>query len=179
MEAREGMLIASFEAGVAFTRANVGYVHAIAHTLGGLFHTPHGVGNSMVLPHVLKVGIEARINCLDKRDSLSNALYVYFTALLVFVLVVPFDTPPRSSTPTIPIASTVLPSWPSQLGSTRKVCTGKRARFTSPRNWYNNAFHVVLDDRGICADQYQKVNRAVKDVLITGTEVHREGKKNE
>ena len=54
LEAREGMLMASFEAGVAFTRANVGYVHAIAHTLGGLYHTPHGIGNAIVLPHVLK-----------------------------------------------------------------------------------------------------------------------------
>jgi alcohol dehydrogenase class IV len=54
LEAREGMLEASFEAGVAFTRANVGYVHAIAHTFGGMFHTPHGVANAMVLPDVLE-----------------------------------------------------------------------------------------------------------------------------
>ena len=53
LRAREEMLLASFEAGVAFTRANVGYVHAIAHTFGGKFHTPHGVANSMVLPLVL------------------------------------------------------------------------------------------------------------------------------
>ena len=38
---------------MAFTRANVGYVHAVAHTLGAKFHTPHGVANAMVLPHVL------------------------------------------------------------------------------------------------------------------------------
>ena len=48
LKAREEMLLASFEAGVAFTRANVGYVHAIAHTFGGKFHTPHGVANSGV-----------------------------------------------------------------------------------------------------------------------------------
>lgn len=53
IEAREAMLIASFEAGVAFTRANVGYVHAIAHQLGGMFHTPHGDANAMLLPYVL------------------------------------------------------------------------------------------------------------------------------
>jgi alcohol dehydrogenase class IV len=52
--AREGMLEASFEAGVAFTRANVGYVHAIAHTFGGLYHTPHGVANAMILPAILE-----------------------------------------------------------------------------------------------------------------------------
>merc|ERR1712196_362516 len=54
LEARTAMLQASFDAGTAFTRANVGYVHAIAHTFGGLFHTPHGVGNAMVLPLILE-----------------------------------------------------------------------------------------------------------------------------
>jgi len=53
MAARDGMLQASFEAGLAFTRANVGYVHAIAHQLGAMFHTPHGDANAMLLPHVL------------------------------------------------------------------------------------------------------------------------------
>lgn len=53
MLARDGMLQASFEAGLAFTRANVGYVHAIAHQLGAMFHTPHGDANAMLLPHVL------------------------------------------------------------------------------------------------------------------------------
>lgn len=48
------MLTAAFKAGVAFTRANVGYVHAIAHQFGGMFHTPHGDANAMLLPHVLE-----------------------------------------------------------------------------------------------------------------------------
>lgn len=54
LEARENMLIASYYAGVAFTRAYVGYVHAIAHTLGGFYHTPHGLANSVILPEVLE-----------------------------------------------------------------------------------------------------------------------------
>lgn len=54
LAARESMLDASFKAGVAFTRANVGYVHAIAHQFGGMFHTPHGDANAMLLPHVLE-----------------------------------------------------------------------------------------------------------------------------
>jgi len=45
LEARGHLLQASFDAGVAFTRANVGYVHAIAHQLGALFKTPHGTLN--------------------------------------------------------------------------------------------------------------------------------------
>ena len=53
MEAREEMLIASYKAGVAFTRTGVGNVHAIAHTIGGLYHVPHGVANAVVLPIVL------------------------------------------------------------------------------------------------------------------------------
>ena len=54
MEARENMLIASFYAGNAFTRAFVGYVHAIAHNLGGMYGTPHGLANAVILPYVLE-----------------------------------------------------------------------------------------------------------------------------
>lgn len=54
LKARENMALASTYAGFAFTRANVGYVHAIAHQFGGLYHTPHGLANAIVLPHVLK-----------------------------------------------------------------------------------------------------------------------------
>lgn len=51
--AREKMLLASHYAGIAFTRAYVGYVHAIAHTLGGFYGIPHGLANSVILPYVL------------------------------------------------------------------------------------------------------------------------------
>ena len=54
LEAREEMLIASFKAGEAFTIACVGNVHAIAHTIGGLYHLPHGKANTIVLPYVLE-----------------------------------------------------------------------------------------------------------------------------
>ena len=54
IEARNNMLKASFLAGSAFTRAFVGYVHAIAHNLGGLYNTPHGLANAVILPHVLE-----------------------------------------------------------------------------------------------------------------------------
>ena len=47
------MLKASYLAGVAFTRSYVGYVHAIAHSLGGKYNTPHGLANAVVLPYVL------------------------------------------------------------------------------------------------------------------------------
>lgn len=54
IEAREKMLRASHYAGIAFTRAYVGYVHSIAHTLGGMYHVPHGLANAIILPHVLR-----------------------------------------------------------------------------------------------------------------------------
>jgi alcohol dehydrogenase class IV len=54
LEAREQMSLAATYAGMAFTRANVGYVHAIAHQLGGKYHVPHGLANAILLPHVLK-----------------------------------------------------------------------------------------------------------------------------
>jgi len=54
MEARTNMALASFKAGIAFTRAYVGYVHAIAHNMGGLYGVPHGLANAIVLPHVLE-----------------------------------------------------------------------------------------------------------------------------
>ena len=54
MEARQNMLKASFYAGSAFTRAFVGYVHAIAHNLGGMYNTPHGLANAVILPYVLE-----------------------------------------------------------------------------------------------------------------------------
>lgn len=54
LEARSSMLLASYKAGCAFTRAYVGYVHAIAHTLGGLYGIPHGLANAVVLPYVLE-----------------------------------------------------------------------------------------------------------------------------
>lgn len=52
--ARERMALAATYAGLAFTRANVGNVHAIAHQLGGRYHVPHGLANAILLPHVLR-----------------------------------------------------------------------------------------------------------------------------
>ena len=53
-KARQAMLTASYKAGAAFTRSGVGNVHAIAHTLGGIYNTPHGLANAVILPKVLE-----------------------------------------------------------------------------------------------------------------------------
>ncbi|MDD3947674.1 MAG: iron-containing alcohol dehydrogenase [Clostridia bacterium] len=59
LEARKNMQLAAFYAGIAFTRAYVGYVHAVAHTLGGMYSVPHGLANSVILPYVLEYYGEA------------------------------------------------------------------------------------------------------------------------
>jgi alcohol dehydrogenase class IV len=53
LDVRTNMAIASYYAGAAFTRAAVGYVHAIAHNMGGLYGVPHGLANAIILPYVL------------------------------------------------------------------------------------------------------------------------------
>ncbi len=53
-EARNNMLIASYEAGISFTRAYVGYVHALAHAIGGLYHLPHGYCIAILMPYILE-----------------------------------------------------------------------------------------------------------------------------
>ncbi|NMA14702.1 MAG: iron-containing alcohol dehydrogenase, partial [Clostridia bacterium] len=51
-EARDNMAYAEFLAGMAFNNASLGYVHAMAHQLGGMYNLPHGVCNAILLPHV-------------------------------------------------------------------------------------------------------------------------------
>lgn len=53
-KARENMLRASYLAGVAFSNSYVGYIHAVAHTLGGRYNVPHGLANSVLMPYVLE-----------------------------------------------------------------------------------------------------------------------------
>ncbi|MDK2585252.1 iron-containing alcohol dehydrogenase [Romboutsia sedimentorum] len=57
IEARTNMSYASLLAGMAFNNGNLGYVHAMAHQLGGLYDMPHGVANAMLLPHVCKYNV--------------------------------------------------------------------------------------------------------------------------
>lgn len=53
-EARSNMLTAAYRAGIAFSRSYVGYVHAVAHSLGGQYNIPHGLANAVLLPNVLE-----------------------------------------------------------------------------------------------------------------------------
>ena len=63
IQARRNMLHASFYAGCAFTKSYVGYVHAVAHSLGGQYNVPHGFANAILLPLVLR----EYGSCIDKK----------------------------------------------------------------------------------------------------------------
>ena len=52
--ARENMLHAAYMAGIAFSKSYVGYIHAVAHSLGGRYGTPHGLANAVIMPYVLE-----------------------------------------------------------------------------------------------------------------------------
>lgn len=52
--ARERMLLAAYKAGIAFSKSYVGYIHALAHALGGTYGTPHGLANAVLMPYVLE-----------------------------------------------------------------------------------------------------------------------------
>jgi len=67
-EKRSNLAYASYCAGLAFTRALVGYVHAIAHNLGGLYGVPHGLANAIVLPYILEF---SKDDCRDKLARLA------------------------------------------------------------------------------------------------------------
>jgi alcohol dehydrogenase class IV len=56
--ARGQQLLASTMAGIAFGNAQVALVHAMAHTVGGLFGVPHGMANSILLPHVVRFNLD-------------------------------------------------------------------------------------------------------------------------
>jgi alcohol dehydrogenase class IV len=70
VEARQSMAFASYYAALAFTRAGVGYVHAISHNFGAYYHTPHGLGNAIVLPYVLEF---SKQNCIRRLARLAEA----------------------------------------------------------------------------------------------------------
>ncbi|MEO2168481.1 MAG: iron-containing alcohol dehydrogenase [bacterium] len=74
--ARSAMSMASYYAGIAFTRTSVGYVHAIAHTFGAYYNTPHGLANAITLPHILafsQPAAEARLARLAEMIGLEGS----------------------------------------------------------------------------------------------------------
>lgn len=71
LQARDGMLMGSLMAGMAFGSAPVGAVHAMAHTLGGFYDTPHGVANAILLPWVMEFNL---IACPERMAKIAEAM---------------------------------------------------------------------------------------------------------
>lgn len=76
MEAREAMMIASLQAGIAFSNASVTLVHGMSRPVGALFHVPHGISNAILLPTVLEFTKTSAVKRLAKIGrSLNKDLY--------------------------------------------------------------------------------------------------------
>ncbi|MGF1729723.1 L-threonine dehydrogenase [Photobacterium kasasachensis] len=73
LEAREQMAYAQFMAGMAFNNASLGYVHAMAHQLGGFYDLPHGVCNAVLLPHVQRYNAQV---CPERLLDVAKAMGV-------------------------------------------------------------------------------------------------------
>jgi len=71
MVARDQMAYAEYLAGMAFNNASLGHVHAMAHQLGGFYDLPHGVCNAILLPHVSKFNLIAK---MDRFGDIARAM---------------------------------------------------------------------------------------------------------
>ena len=78
IEAREQMAYAQFMAGMAFNNASLGYVHAMAHQLGGFYNLPHGVCNAVLLPHVQRYNAQV---CPERLKDVANSMGVDVLAM--------------------------------------------------------------------------------------------------
>lgn len=80
LEARDAMAYAQYLAGMAFNNASLGYVHAMAHQLGGFYNLPHGVCNAILLPHVCEFNL---IACPDRYAKIAQLMGVNAHGLTV------------------------------------------------------------------------------------------------
>lgn len=80
IEAREAMSYAQYLAGMAFNNASLGYVHAMAHQLGGFYNLPHGVCNAILLPHVCEFNL---IACPERFADIAELLGVNTNGMTV------------------------------------------------------------------------------------------------
>ena len=86
--ARRNMLTAAYKAGIAFSKSYVGYIHAVAHSFGGQYNTPHGLANSVILPIFLReygVAIHKKIYELAVYSGIAQKDDTYEVAFEKFV----------------------------------------------------------------------------------------------
>lgn len=72
-EGRNGMAVAQYIAGMAFSNVGLGLVHGMAHPMGSLFDVPHGVANALLLPTVMEYNMP---ECIDKYPRIAEAMGV-------------------------------------------------------------------------------------------------------
>lgn len=77
-DARNGMAVAQYIAGMAFSNVGLGLVHGMAHPMGSLFDVPHGVANALLLPTIMEFNMPA---CLDKYPEIAKAMGVDITGM--------------------------------------------------------------------------------------------------
>lgn len=78
MKARDNMAYAQYLAGIAFNNASLGYVHAMAHQLGGFYNLPHGVCNAILLPYVESFNLIGNLNRFrDIAEAMGKMSRVY------------------------------------------------------------------------------------------------------
>ena len=77
-EARNGMAVAQYIAGMAFSNVGLGVVHGMAHPLGAIFDIPHGVANALLLPVIMEFNASA---ALDKYVYIAKAMNVYTSGM--------------------------------------------------------------------------------------------------
>ena len=77
-EARNGMAVAQYIAGMAFSNVGLGLVHGMAHPMGSLFDVPHGVANALLLPTVMEFNMPC---CIDKYAAIARAMGVDTSAM--------------------------------------------------------------------------------------------------
>lgn len=77
-EGRNGMAVAQYIAGMAFSNVGLGLVHGMAHPMGSLFDVPHGVANALLLPTIMEFNMP---ECLEKYPRIAEAMGVDTTGM--------------------------------------------------------------------------------------------------
>ena len=132
IEARDAMAYAQYLAGMAFNNASLGYVHAMAHQLGGFYNLPHGVCNAILLPHVCEFNL---IACPQRYAKIAELMGVNISGLTVTDAAFAAITAIRELSESIGIPSglTVLGVKEADHGVMAKNAQNDACMLTNPR----------------------------------------------
>ena len=136
LQTRKNMLLAAYRAGVAFSVSYVGYVHALAHALGGAYDTPHGLANAVLLPHVLagygksahkklhRLGIAVGVSCEGDSHEVGANRFIDAVRELNKRMNIP-STLPEIRREDIPVLARQAATEANPLYPVPKLMTGK------------------------------------------------------